>query len=102
MIGQAINDGPGKYDMARRLLKGDALTAFNNAARTYSTETVATFNSSLKALTAHVFPMKALQQQKRYMRRFMKKTLKMTLQEYVSRVVELNQYLTELPLLWKL
>ena len=59
--GQDVTDGPGKFAMARRLLKGDALTAFNNASTTNASETANLFNAVIKSLTAHVFPMKALQ-----------------------------------------
>ena len=83
--------------MARRLLKGDALTAFNNASTAHASESRNSFNAVIKSLTAHVFPMKALQQQKRYMRRFLRKPFDMKVQEFVSRMGELNEYLTSLP-----
>ena len=95
--GQDVTDGPGKFAMARRLLKGDALTAFNNGSTQYATESTATFNAVIKTLTAHVFPMKALQQQKRYMRRFIRKPFDMKVQDFVSRMGELNEYLTSFP-----
>ena len=95
--GQDVTDGPGKFAMARRLLKGDALTAFNNGCTQFSTESSATFNAVIKSLTAHVFPMKALQQQKRYMRRFVRKPFDMKVQDFVSRMGELNEYLTSFP-----
>ena len=53
--GQDVSDGPGKFAMARRLLRGDALTAFNNAALLHGSETGATYNATLKNLTVHVF-----------------------------------------------
>ena len=95
--GQDVSDGPGKFAMARRLLRGDALTAFNNAALLHGSETGATYNATLKNLTVHVFPLKALQKQKRYMRRFMRKPREMKVQEFVCRVGELNEFLLEFP-----
>ena len=95
--GQDVNDGPGKFAMARRLLRGDALTAFNNAALKHASETGASYNATIKSLTAHVFPLKALQQQKRYMRRFMRKPRELKVQEFVCRVGELNEFLLEFP-----
>ena len=41
--------------------------------------------------------MKALQHQKRYMRRFLRKPFDMKVQDFVSRMGELNEYLTSFP-----
>ena len=71
--GQNITTGPKRYITARRLLKGDALATFNAAAEKHATETINTFNACMKELTAHVFPARAAQMQKCWMRRCMRK-----------------------------
>ena len=95
--GQNVTTGPPSYAMARRVLEGDALAAFETAATQHGNETVANFNLCLKDLTSHIFPRRALQMQKRYMRRFMRKPKSMTIRAYVSRVNELNLYLPLFP-----
>jgi len=51
----------------------------------------------MAAVTAHVFPIKALQTQKRYKRRFLHKPCNMKASGFVSRVCEINELLTEFP-----
>ena len=96
VTGQNITEVADKFATVRRLLKGDALTAFQNITATGS-ETAGSFNAAIKKLTRHVFPLKAEQQQKRYMRRVMRKPSEMDSQQFVSRVGELNRYLQEFP-----
>ena len=95
--GQGATDGPGKYTLTRRLLDGDALTAFNLKAEEFPSETNNNFLLVVEALTEHVFPIKALQIQKRYMRRFLRKPRDMKTREYVSRVCEINEMLVHFP-----
>ena len=71
MVGQHITAGPGKYAMAHRILEGDALAKFNAKAAELNAVTNANFLLCLNAVTQHIFPQKALQYQKRYMRRSM-------------------------------
>ena len=95
--GQGATTGPTKFALARRLLEGGTLTAFENAAKDEATETNDTLKTVLKKVTASVFPVKALQKQKRYMRRFFKKPGIMSIKAYVERVIEINEYLTFFP-----
>ena len=95
--GQNITNGPNRYAVARRLLQGDALAAFNRAATTNGTETVEHFDSTIASLKAHVFPRKALTNQKRYMRRFLRKPRDMPVREFIMRLVEINEMLNEFP-----
>jgi hypothetical protein len=67
-VGQNVTTGPNRYAIVRRLLQGDALAAFNRAALAHGTETMEHFKSSIEDLKCHVFPRKALANQKRYMR----------------------------------
>ena len=97
IIGQHATTGPTQYAMARRLLSGDALTAFENATTGVTTETVATFKTALQALRTHVFPRKALRSQKRYMRRHMRKTRDISARVFVARIQEVNNYLNSFP-----
>ena len=95
--GQHVQDGPGRYRLARNLLKGDALSAFNTAATTAGNETQANFDTVLNSVTEHIFPARALRVQKRYMRRFLRKPKDMTTRQWISRVTELNNYLESFP-----
>jgi hypothetical protein len=95
--GQNVNDAVGKYAMTRRLLDGDALAAFNKAATAAGNETLANYNTVMKALAVHVFPKNALAIQRQWFRRYMKKTNKYTMREYVARVIEMNAMMVEFP-----
>ena len=72
-VGQNVTDGPGKYALIRRLLVGDALSAFNSAAAVAGTETIPHFKTAVRGLVSHVFPARALVLQKQYMRRYLRK-----------------------------
>ena len=97
IVGTNITTGPEKYTMARRLLQGDALAAFNRAATQNGTETNEHFKACLLALKTYIFPRKALSNQKRYMRRILRKPRNMTTREFMTRLVEINEYLNEFP-----
>eukprot|EP00957_Ditylum_brightwellii_P085148 6474373-Ditylum_brightwellii.AAC.1 len=58
-----------RYTVAKTLLKGDALTVFKQAETTHGNQMVPHFELCLDDVAAHVFPEKAGQTQKRYMRR---------------------------------
>lgn len=96
LVGQNVTTGPASYAVGRRLLDGDALATFNNAA-TGQNETVATFNECMDAVTKSVFPARAVLLQKRYMRRFLRKPMTMKTREYVARIIELNNYVPLFP-----
>eukprot|EP00957_Ditylum_brightwellii_P013916 1050358-Ditylum_brightwellii.AAC.1 len=61
--------GPPSYVVAKILLKGDALTVFEQAEIARGNQTVPHFELCLDGVAKHVFPEKADQIQKRYMRR---------------------------------
>ena len=90
--------GPGaKFALARRLLESEALLAtFNNHAAT-DTETNETFEECLDKVGNLIFPKRALQSQKRYMRRNLRKPGTMKTCTYVARIMELNNYLPLFP-----
>jgi len=68
--GQGATDGLSKYMLTHRLLDGNALTAFNLEAEGFDSETNANFLVVIEDFTRHMFLIKALQTQKRFMRRF--------------------------------
>jgi hypothetical protein len=96
-VGQNVTTGPNRYAIVRRLLQGDALAAFNRAALAHGTETMEHFKSSIEDLKCHVFPRKALANQKRYMRQFLRKPREMNVREFITRLVEMNEWLEEFP-----
>ena len=93
LVGTNITTGPEKYTMARRLLQGDALAAFNRAATQNGTKTNEHFKACLLALKTYIFPRKALSNQKRYIQRILRKPCTMTTREFMTRLVEINEYL---------
>eukprot|EP00957_Ditylum_brightwellii_P061306 4652814-Ditylum_brightwellii.AAC.1 len=56
------------------LLKGDALTVFEQAEIAHGNQTVPHFNECLDDVAEHIFPEKAGQIQKHYMRRNLRLT----------------------------
>ena len=97
IIGQNITKPADMFSMARRVLQGDALASFEEAAKDHGEDKVEKFNSCLDDVTSHVFPQRALQKQKRCMRRSMRKPSNMTVREYATRINELNTYLEKFP-----
>ena len=97
LVGQNITAGPPKYAMARRVLEGDALARFDAKASELASETNANFDLCINAVTSYVFPTKALQYQRRFMRRHLRKNRDSTIREFNSRLLELNAYLSEFP-----
>jgi len=95
--GQGITDGPGKYNLTRKLLDGDSLMVFNVKSTQIETETNTHYEQVMDALTEHVFPIKALQTQKRFMRWFLRKPRDMKARDFVSRVCEINELLNQFP-----
>jgi len=63
--GQGATGGPSKYTLARRLLNGDALTAFNLKAKGFKSKTNVNFLEVIEDLDRHDFPIKALKTQKK-------------------------------------
>eukprot|EP00957_Ditylum_brightwellii_P102696 7826734-Ditylum_brightwellii.AAC.1 len=57
--GQNVTFGPASYAVAKTLLKGDALTVFEQAEITHGNQTVPHFNKCLDDIAEHVFLEKA-------------------------------------------
>ena len=96
--GQHVTTGPAKFLVARRLLTGDALSVFNLALDELgANETNNSYELCMDALARHVFPKRASQLQKRYMRRFVRKPINMTTKQFAARLQELNAYLPKFP-----
>lgn len=98
LLGQHVTTGPAKFLVARRLLTGDALSVFNAAlAQSGANETNTSYEWCMDAVARHVFPKRASQLQKRYMRRFIRKPATMSTKQFAARLQELNAYLPKFP-----
>ncbi len=97
IVGQNLTTGPLKYTVTRRVLEGDALAAFDASAEILGNETNDNFVLALAALTEHIFPARALQTQKRYMRRYLRKPADVSIREHVARVIEINKLIEQFP-----
>ena len=96
-VGQNLTTGPQKVAFMRTVLKGDALSHFNQYFLTAGNENGDTFEASIRSLITHIFPLRALRIQKRYMRCYMRKPRDMKMRTYRNRVIELNNYLAKFP-----
>jgi len=97
LTGQNITDGPTMFNYTENVMTGDALAFFKRKTLEAPARTVVRYNRIMKELTAHVFPVHAYREQKRYMRRFLRKPQEMTTREYFTRVQEINNHLTLFP-----
>lgn len=95
--GTNTTSGPARYALARRVLQGDALSAFDRAAASHGNETVENLKKSFESLKKHVFPLNAYQRQRHFMNRLLKKPKESTIREFMTRINELNDYLELFP-----
>jgi hypothetical protein len=97
--GQNVTRPTDKYEMARRVLYGDALAVFDKEALTLVQEDEESFQKCLKALANHVFPKNALSSQKAWLRHSddVKKKPNMPTRTWTARLQEINQMLSEFP-----
>ena len=95
--GQNIADGPGMFTYSENVMCGDALAFFKRKTLELPARTAPRFFKVMTELTAHVFPVHAYREQKRYMRRFLRKPKEMSTREYFTRVQEMNNLLTLFP-----
>ena len=95
--GQNITTGPHKFTMVRRFLIGESLSLFEEKACTVGAETLDNFELSLRAVTNKVFPMKAINTQKRYMKKILRKPKDMRIRDFLARFKELSKYLEGFP-----
>ena len=96
-VGMNVTNGPGQYAMARRVLQGDALSAFERAVAANGNETVEHLKKCLTALKKHVFPLNSYQRQRHYLNRGVRKPKDWTVREFMTRLSELNDYLGDFP-----
>ena len=95
--GQGVGNGPGRFDIARRLLTGAALTTFNQALGE-GNENLENFKSCMNAVRESIFPRHAcLLQQKLMKGGNMRKPKGVNMQQFAARISELNSYLTRFP-----
>ena len=95
--GLNLTAGPDLYRLTRQVLKGAALRSFNQAANEHGAESVAHYNTCLMDVTGQIFPLRAAQTQKRYLRRGVRKQRDVGIRMFVARCVELNEYLEMFP-----
>ena len=97
--GQGDTTGPARYVKARQLLTGNALTTFEShvTSTVNHSETVPSFSQAIMAVGNDVFPKRAAQTQKRYLRRYLRKPVDMSTKKYAARVVEINSYFKYFP-----
>ena len=98
--GLNLTTGSARYELARNLLTGDALSIFNTTAADstlITSETKESCETCLDAVAYAVFPTRAELCQKRYMRRSLEKPIEMSMREFMSRLQEINEYFPKFP-----
>eukprot|EP00957_Ditylum_brightwellii_P006931 524828-Ditylum_brightwellii.AAC.1 len=94
---QNVMQGPPSYAVDKTLLKGNALTVFEQGEIDHSMQTMPHFKLYLDDVAEHVFTKKSRQTHKRYMKRNLRLVGGMTVKEWVAQVSELNGYLNNFP-----
>ena len=94
--GQNITTGPNRYSLCRRLLDGEALTVFEAEASQHTTETAASCEECLRAVTKAVLPARAVIMQRRYLRRVVRKPREMKTREWLARIHEINNRIPDM------
>ena len=85
------------YAFMDRVLTGDAKAEFDAKADAQGNKSVANFEIVMNKMTAHVFPIYAYRDQKRYLARYLRKPPGMKVKAFTTRLVQLNEYLTYFP-----
>ena len=99
----AINGPADRAGIVRAVLRDDALAQFETSMESQleleanNQITLVIVETALKAVSASVFPHRALENQKLWMRRHMKKPLSMSYRTLQAKVVQMNQYLPAFP-----
>ena len=81
----------------KRLLTDDMKPTLNQAALDIGIRTVDNFNKVLAEMAKYAFPAYTFCKQKRYLRRNLVKPRSMNRHSFISRLQELNAYLTDFP-----
>ena len=99
----AINGPADRAGVVRAILRDDALAQFTTALEAQletapnAQVTVEIVEAALEAVSASVFPHRALENQKLWMRRHMKKPSTMSYRTLQAKVVQMNHYLAAFP-----
>ena len=88
--GQGVTNGPDKYALVRQVLKGVALTAFENAATEHGNETVENYKKCMQAVKLAIFPLKAATRKRRAIAK-MRKPIGWSMRQFVARI-QVYQY----------
>eukprot|EP00957_Ditylum_brightwellii_P158147 12037455-Ditylum_brightwellii.AAC.1 len=83
------------YTLSQYLLRGDALTAFNNKRAMFEEQMADNLKHSLNAVMVYGFLNKAYKLQKWYIQHMMHKPRHVPARKWIARVIKLNNYLTE-------
>jgi hypothetical protein len=99
ITGQNITRAQDKFTMARRLLHGDALAAFENFAMNKDETKNEDFEATMRELAKHIFPKNALANQKAWLRcsKRARKDNETLTRRWVARIQEINMMLPEFP-----
>eukprot|EP00957_Ditylum_brightwellii_P081066 6165876-Ditylum_brightwellii.AAC.1 len=85
------------YTFVWDLLRGNALTVFNNKQATFDKQFPENLKHLLNAMIVQVFPNKAYKLQKRYIHHMMNKPRHISISKWILRVIKFNNYLEEFP-----
>jgi hypothetical protein len=83
--------------MARCLLKGVALSKFEESALAQGAKTMLRYKDVMSNLAYYVFPLRAIQVQNHYMQCYMLKSQILKMKECMAQVEVLNNYLKMFP-----
>eukprot|EP00957_Ditylum_brightwellii_P067147 5096561-Ditylum_brightwellii.AAC.1 len=85
-----------KYTLVQGLLRDDTLTTFNNKQAMCEEHMLENLEHCLNTVTVYVFPNKAYKLQKQYIWYMMHKPRHVSAYEWITRIIKLNNYITEL------
>lgn len=96
-IQNSMNGAVDRKGTVSQVLRGDPLTVFEAAVAEAEELDVGVVDRALQAVTGSVFPHRALQTQKLWMRRVMRKPVDMSTRQLTAAVSRINNYLPLFP-----
>ena len=97
--GQGVTNGPDKYALVRQVLKGVALTAFENDATEHGNETVENYKKCIQAVKVAIFPPKAATRQRRAIAKMRKKIILRRIWSLLKMMTIIRQILMDLKII---
>ena len=89
--------GPPIHKCMEGVLKGDAKAEFLQQANLVGSRIVANFTRVMTTMTEHVFPTYSYCDQRQYMQRYLRKPYDMKVRSFITRLIQLNTYLSYFP-----